>query len=74
MVIFYDLKTKNILYTEQEKMIPELPFGTTKEKIDILAKEGKGFIGVPYELGMEVVDYKVVFSKGEFVGIQPKNK
>jgi len=73
MVIIYDVKTKEILYTEQERMTPELPKGTTEEKIKILSEEGKSFIGVPYEIGEEIFSYKVSLdSNNNFIGLQPK--
>lgn len=72
MVIIYDLDTKEIVYTERDTMIPKLPVGTTEEKIQILAQDNKGFVGVPYEMDFEVFDYKVCFSEGVFIGLQPK--
>lgn len=72
MVIFYDLTTKDIIYTVSKEMIPTIPVGTTEEKIEILKNENKGFIGVPYEMDLEVFNYKVCFNDlGEFQGLQP---
>lgn len=74
MVIFYDLTTKDILYTEQERITPELPKGTVEEKVNLLKEENKGFVSVPYEAGMEILDYKVCLdSNNNFIGLQPKD-
>lgn len=73
MVLIFDLETNNILYTEAGKLVPELPIGTTEEKKIILAQEGKGFVGVAYEMDLEVFSYKVCFdANNNFVGLQPK--
>ncbi|MDU5109753.1 MAG: hypothetical protein E6248_04870 [Clostridium sp.] len=73
MVIFYDIETKEIKYTERDSMLPNLPGGTTEEKIDLLRKENIGFVSVAYELDLEVFNYKVAFDeKNNFIGLQPK--
>lgn len=73
MVIFYDLITKDILYTEKEVITPILPLGNTEEKVEILNKQNIGFVGVNYEMNLEVFNYKVCINEmGEFIGLQPK--
>lgn len=73
MIITYDLITKEILSTEDNTIIPTFPIGNVLEKVKILKSEGKGYIGVPYELGADVLDYRLVFNDAdEFVGLQPK--
>lgn len=74
MIIVYDLDTKDILSTEDNTIIPAFPIGDTAEKVSVLKSEGRGFVSVPYELGLEVLDYRLVFNDAnEFVGLQPKN-
>ena len=72
MVIFYDLTTKEIKYTERDTMIPTLPIGTTEEKISILAQQNIGFVSVPYEMDIEAFNYTVCFAESIFAGLQPK--
>lgn len=73
MVIVYDISTREILYTEQEVMAPQLPMGDTEEKKTALLAEGKSFVGLPYEMGTEVFDYLVALNENnEFIGLQPK--
>lgn len=73
MVLFYDLDTKEIRYTERDTMQPELPIGPTIEKAKMLSEENLGFVSVPYEMDIEVFNYLVCFdSNGRFQGLQPK--
>ena len=73
MVILYNKQTKEILYTEKETMIPQLPIGTVDEKVEILAKQKYCFVGVPYEMDLEVFNYVVCLdSENNFTGLQPK--
>lgn len=73
MVIFYDLETKDILYTERDTILPNLPNGSTEEQLEILAKENIGFVSVPYEMDLEVFNFKVCFDiNNVFQGLQPK--
>ena len=72
MVIVYDLITKEILSTEDDTIIPAFPIGDTETKVSVLKSEGKGYVSVPYELGADILDYKLVFNdKDEFIGLQP---
>lgn len=73
MVIVYDLKTKELLSTEDNTLIPALPVGDTATKVNILKEEGKGFISLPYELSTDILKYKLLFNENdEFIGLQPK--
>jgi hypothetical protein len=73
MVIVYDLETKEIRYTEDSKIEPELPPGDLSQKIEILRNNGLGFIGIPYELGSDIINYQLNFdAEGNFIGLQPK--
>lgn len=73
MVIFYNKTTKDILYTEAKVMYPILPEGSITEKRRILGEQNVDFIGVHYEMGMEIFDMKVGLNEtGEFIGLQPK--
>ena len=73
MVIFYDIETKEIRYTERDSMLPTLPGGTTEEKINLLKEQNIAFVSVPYELDLEVFNYKVAFDESNnFIGLQPK--
>ena len=75
MVIIYDLETKEILSTEDNTIIPELPFGDTDEKVRMLKEEGKGFVSMPYEYGPDILNYELIFDEQDrFVGLQPKEK
>lgn len=73
MVIFYDLNTKEIMRTERDTILPILPIGTTEEKVEVLKEDNIGMVSVPYELDLEVFNYKVAFDENNnFIGIQPK--
>lgn len=75
MVVFYNLITKEIIYTERDKILPQLPIGTTEEQSQILAQENIGFVGVPYEMDLEVFNYLVCHDEeGNFIGLQPKTQ
>lgn len=72
MVIFYDLDTKEIKYTERDVMTPTLPIGDVQFQIQKLKEQNIGFISVPYELDLEVFNYKVdLNNKKEFIGLKP---
>lgn len=74
MVIFYNLKTKEIIRTEDNTMIPVLPADKTFEEKKVFYKEkGEGFIALPYELGSYIYDYILKFNGNDFIGLQPKN-
>lgn len=73
MVIVYNIEDGEILYTERDRMIPELPYGDTEEKVRILESEGKAFVGLAYEMGEEIFEYKAILDNDKnFVGLQPK--
>lgn len=73
MVIIYDLDTKQILYTEDNVNTPVLPLGTIEEKKELLKKEGKNYISIEEELGVNVLDYKLKFDdENNFIGLQKK--
>ena len=74
MVIFYNLKTKEIKGIEENVMIPTLPTNSTfEDKVKHYNSENEGFVALPYELGIYVWDYELCFnSEGKFTGIQPK--
>lgn len=73
MVIFYDLNTNEIKYTEREVIQPVLPIGTTEEKLILLKEQNIGFVSVPYELDSEIFNYRVSFNnENNFIGLQPK--
>lgn len=75
MVIFYDLNTKEIMRTERDTMLPTLPIGATEEKIEILKEDNIGMVSVPYELDLEVFNYKVALDENNiFLGLQPKKE
>lgn len=76
MVIYYDIKTKEIKRTEENTMTPELPFNKTlEEKREYYKKEGLEFVCLPYELGHYIFDYNLNFDQdGRFVGLQPKGR
>ncbi|MED1603660.1 hypothetical protein [Alkalihalophilus marmarensis] len=74
MVIVYDLETKEIVSTEDNTLIPQIPVGDTETKVNILKEDGRGFISVPYELGSSVNDYKLIFNENdEFIGLEAKS-
>ena len=73
MVIFYDITTKEIKYTERDSILPKLPEGTTEDKINLLKEQNIAFVSVPYELDLEIFNYKVTFDENNnFIGLQPK--
>lgn len=72
MVIFYNLKTKEIIRTEDNTMIPSLPVGTLEEQKKTYKDEGVGFVSLPYEMGVHIFDYDLRFDGDVFTGIQPK--
>lgn len=73
MVIFYNLETKEILRTEDNRMTPALPTGTLEEQKRTYSDEGIGVISLPYEMGINIFDYNLCFNEsGAFVGITPK--
>lgn len=73
MVIFYDLETKEIIRTEDNTMLPELPLGTLEEQKRSYAEQGVSFVSLPYEMGIHIFDYNLCFdSKEVFVGITLK--
>lgn len=74
MVIFYDISTREIKYTERDVMTPQLLYGSTSEKVEALEEDNIGFISVPYEMDLEVFDYLVCLDeKNNFIGLQPKS-
>lgn len=76
MVIIYDSTTKDILQVENNTMLPVLPMtpnNTLEEKKEAYASEGKAFVSVFFEMGVEVFGYNLCFdTNGNFVGLQPK--
>lgn len=74
MVIFYDLETKEMIRTEDYTMEPLLPMNTTfEEKKEFYKSQGQGFISLPYEMGMYVLNFRLCFdNNGIFTGLQPK--
>lgn len=73
MVIFYDKETKEIVRTEDNVMTPTLPLNMSlDDKISFFNNNGEGFICLPYEIGVDVWSYILVFnSNNEFVGLIP---
>jgi hypothetical protein len=70
-VLIFDKKTGDIIATEDNRITSV--FDSEEWRTD-LEKEGRGFVGLPYELGIKAVNYKVsVNDNGEFQAIIPKN-
>ena len=73
MVIIYDLDTKQILYTEDNVNTPVLPLGTIEEKKELLKKEGKNYISIEEELGVNILDYELKFDdEDNFIKLEKK--
>lgn len=73
MVVFYDLETKEIRYTEDNQMEPMLPMGDTTTKQETLKEDGLGFISVPYEVS-NIRNYRLIFDdKDSFIALQPNS-
>lgn len=74
MVIYYNKETKEIEYTERDVMTPQLIDGSTSEKILTLEENNISFVGVPYEMDLEIFDYIVCLDENNnFIGLQPKS-
>ncbi|PAF19760.1 hypothetical protein [Terribacillus saccharophilus] len=70
-VIIFDKKTGEIIATEDNRITSV--FDSDEWRAD-MEKEDRGFVGLPYELGIEAINYRVsVDDKGEFQAIIPKN-
>lgn len=74
MIIIYNLETKEIDRTEDNTMVPVLPFNQTfDEKVVFYKEQGLGFIAIPQELGKYIWGYTLNFdAEGNFVGLSPK--
>ena len=74
MVVFYDIDTKEIKRTEDNTMIPVLPANMElEEKREYYKNLNENFISLPYEIGASIFGYNLCFdTKGNFIGIQPK--
>jgi hypothetical protein len=70
-VLIFDKKNGDIIATEDNRITSVFDSEEWREDLE---KEGRGFVGLPYELGIRAVDYKVsVDDKGEFQAIISKN-
>lgn len=76
MVIFYDIKTKQITRTEDNTMIPTLPANMELNKMRTYYRENfEDFISIPYELGSAIYKFNLCFDEGNnFIGIQAKEE
>jgi hypothetical protein len=69
-VLIFDKKTGEIIATEDNRITSVFDSEEWRAELE---KEGRGFVGLPYELGIKAVDYRVsVDDKGEFQAIVPK--
>lgn len=76
MVIFYDIKTREITRTEDNNMIPTLPANKSlEEKREYYKENNEDFISIPYELGINIYKFNLCFDEeNNFIGIQAKEK
>ena len=74
MVIFYNLATKEILRTEDNTIIPLMPFNSTfEEQKEYYKSQNESFISLPLEMGAYIFMFKLGFdTNGNFIGLQPK--
>ena len=74
MVVFYDLETKEILRTEDNTIIPLMPFNSTfDEQKEYYRSQNEDFISLPLEMGAYIFMFKLGFDvNGNFTGLQPK--
>ncbi|GLC32927.1 hypothetical protein [Clostridium omnivorum] len=74
MVIIYDLTSKELVRTEDNTMAPVLPTNMTfDEKKEFYKGQGQGFIGIPYEMGKYILNFKLCFdTNNNFIGLEPK--
>lgn len=74
MVIYYNKETLEVEYTERDVMTPQLIEGSTSDKIAMLDESNIAFVGVPYEMDLEIFDYRVCLDENNnFIGLQPKS-
>lgn len=70
MVIFYNIETNEIIYTENKVTHPSLPIVDVD---NILLKQGLSYVCLNNEMGLEVFNYKVSFDEeGNFKGLKLK--
>ncbi|MFS0560145.1 hypothetical protein AB1K91_05350 [Terribacillus sp. 179-K 1B1 HS] len=70
-VIIFDKKTGDIIATEDNRITSVFDSEEWRAELD---ERGLGWIGWPYELGTDALQYKVaVNEKGEGQAIIPKN-
>ena len=74
MIIFYDNTTGEIDSLEHFTEIVNLPANLKGEELVRYYKEqGLNFISLPYELGSEAFNYKVIMEEnGEFKALHPR--
>ena len=74
MIIYYKLDTKEIQRTEDNTLIPILPFNTTlDEKVEFYKEQGIGFVSTEEEVGTDIFNYNLNFdNEDNFVGISKK--
>ena len=76
MVIFYDIRTREIKRTEDNTMIPTLPANKELDEMRSYYRESfEDFISIPYELGINIYKFNLCFDENNnFIGIQAKEE
>lgn len=74
MIIYYDVDTKTIVRTEDNTMVPLMPFNSTFEQQKAYYYGlGQDFVSLPYEMGAYIYNFDLNFNiDGFFIGLQPK--